>query len=206
MNNDELERILSLEESALNRTAEIERVLNCNEFDYFDILQLNPLSTADDLGSIIKRVYRKKSLLIHPDKTDHPRASDAFDRLKKAEKVLSCANEQEEEFKEKNRLIAIYHSVTSEGKDYDLDKVKKQVAEILQDEINEQELQVLYQQTAKQRKHEQEQKLRQERELKKQLESKWEDERDVRVKNWRDYSFKIDKKKKKKTGKPKVLV
>ncbi|RLV91874.1 J domain-containing protein spf31 [Spathaspora sp. JA1] len=205
MNNEDLERILSLEESALNRTTEIERVLKCNQFDYFDILQLNPLNHDDaNFASIIKRVYRKKSLLIHPDKTDHPRASDAFDRLKKAEKILSCNNDQEEEFKEKKRLIAIYKSVISGN---DINDVAKQVGEILQDEINQQELQVLYQQTAKQWKHEQEQKLKRERELKKQLENKWEDERDVRVKNWRDYSHKVDKKnKKKKSNKPKVLV
>ena len=32
--------------------------------------------------------YRKKSLLIHPDKTKNPRAPDAFDRLKKAQTEL----------------------------------------------------------------------------------------------------------------------
>lgn len=38
--------------------------------------------------SDIKLFYRKKSLLIHPDKTKNPLAPDAFDRLKKAQTEL----------------------------------------------------------------------------------------------------------------------
>jgi len=38
--------------------------------------------------SEIKLCYRKKSLLIHPDKTTNARAPDAFDRLKKAQITL----------------------------------------------------------------------------------------------------------------------
>ena len=38
--------------------------------------------------SDIKKCYRTKSLLIHPDKTTNPRAPDAFDRLKKAQTEL----------------------------------------------------------------------------------------------------------------------
>jgi len=38
--------------------------------------------------SDIKKVYRIKSLLIHPDKTKNPQAPEAFDRLKKAQTEL----------------------------------------------------------------------------------------------------------------------
>ena len=38
--------------------------------------------------SEIKICYRKKSLLIHPDKTSNPAAPEAFDRLKKAQTEL----------------------------------------------------------------------------------------------------------------------
>ena len=38
--------------------------------------------------SEIKLHYRKKSLLIHPDKTSNPQAPEAFDRLKKAQTEL----------------------------------------------------------------------------------------------------------------------
>ena len=36
----------------------------------------------------MKMQFRKKSLLVHPDKNTDPRAQDAFERLKEAEKAL----------------------------------------------------------------------------------------------------------------------
>src|SRR3954470_22679506 len=50
----------------------------------YAVLGLQPGVTESD----IKAVYRKKSLLIHPDKTKNPLAPDAFDRLKKAQTEL----------------------------------------------------------------------------------------------------------------------
>jgi DnaJ-class molecular chaperone len=35
----------------------------------------------------IKKIYRKKSLLVHPDKCKHEKAQEAFDVLKKAQEV-----------------------------------------------------------------------------------------------------------------------
>ena len=52
-------------------------------------------------------------------------------------------------------------------------------------------------------------KVQQERELKKKLANKWEDERDIRVNNWRSYTNKIEKpksKSKKKFGNSKKNV
>src|SRR5438034_3560145 len=50
----------------------------------YAVLDLQPgVPDAD-----IKIQYRKKSLLIHPDKTKNPSAPDAFDRLKKAQVTL----------------------------------------------------------------------------------------------------------------------
>ncbi len=50
----------------------------------YAVLDLHPGVPESD----IKITYRKKSLLIHPDKTKNPRAPDAFDRLKKAQTEL----------------------------------------------------------------------------------------------------------------------
>ncbi|KAH8549724.1 hypothetical protein BGW37DRAFT_428613 [Umbelopsis sp. PMI_123] len=36
----------------------------------------------------LKLAYRKRSLMVHPDKANHPKAQDAFDLLKKAESEL----------------------------------------------------------------------------------------------------------------------
>ncbi|OAR00572.1 hypothetical protein LLEC1_00351, partial [Akanthomyces lecanii] len=50
----------------------------------YAVLDLQPGVPESD----IKITYRKKSLLIHPDKCKNPLAPDAFDRLKKAQTEL----------------------------------------------------------------------------------------------------------------------
>lgn len=50
----------------------------------YAVLDLQPGVPDSD----IKKCYRVKSLLIHPDKTTNPLAPDAFDRLKKAQTEL----------------------------------------------------------------------------------------------------------------------
>ena len=43
---------------------------------------------ADAFPPFIDKIYRKKSLMIHPDRFKHPRGPEAFDLLKKAETEL----------------------------------------------------------------------------------------------------------------------
>ncbi|KAJ3922133.1 DnaJ-domain-containing protein [Lentinula edodes] len=81
----ELEKFLSREASAFQREVEVERILKAFKLNPYDILDLDETATQDD----IKKKYRQLSLFIHPDKTPHPRAPDAFDILKKAESELS---------------------------------------------------------------------------------------------------------------------
>ena len=64
--------------------SEIERILGAFRANAYDVLDLQPGVPDED----IKRAYRKKSLLIHPDKTPNPRAPDAFDRLAGAHQAL----------------------------------------------------------------------------------------------------------------------
>ncbi|KAJ2775070.1 DnaJ domain-containing protein [Coemansia nantahalensis] len=64
--------------------AEVERVLRHSTLDPFGILGLATACTADE----VKAAYRTRSRLIHPDKTDHGQARDAFERLKRAESEL----------------------------------------------------------------------------------------------------------------------
>ncbi|KAI3404815.2 spf31 [Candida oxycetoniae] len=221
---DELQRILSIEESALNRNTEIDRILKCPDSDYFAVMEINPLAISiEELVSLVKKIYRKKSLLIHPDKTDHPEASKAFDKLKKAEQVLSATGEEDDKYKEKHRLYSIYkaaaQSTTTSDMSQNFDfydetnvKVRQKVDEILLDELNQLDLQKLAKQTEEMRKHDFQKQLNKERELKRQMEAKWEQDRDYRVNNWRKYSNKIEKKQKQKQKqkqkkkKPEVLV
>ncbi|KAJ7678923.1 DnaJ domain-containing protein [Mycena polygramma] len=81
----EIDRLLSREASALQREIEVERILKAFKLNPFDILDIDESSTAEE----IKKRYKQLSLVIHPDKTPHPRAPEAFDLLKKAESELS---------------------------------------------------------------------------------------------------------------------
>lgn len=66
------------------KDSEIDRILKAFKLDAYAVLDLKPGVAESD----IKKCYRVKSLLIHPDKTSNPQAPDAFDRLKKAQTVL----------------------------------------------------------------------------------------------------------------------
>jgi DnaJ family protein C protein 8 len=83
----ELEKLLSREASAFQRELEVERIMKAFKLNPYDILDIDELATPEE----IKRRYRQLSLFIHPDKTPHPSAPDAFDLLKKAESELSDA-------------------------------------------------------------------------------------------------------------------
>ncbi|EIN09736.1 DnaJ-domain-containing protein [Punctularia strigosozonata HHB-11173 SS5] len=89
---DDIEKLLSREASAFQREIEVERILAAFKLNPYDILDLQLSATPED----IKRKYRQLSLFIHPDKTPHARAPEAFDILKKAESELSEPKKREE--------------------------------------------------------------------------------------------------------------
>ena len=164
---EELDRILSIEESAINRNKEIDRILQCSPYDYYSILEINPLlstTTAQELLTTIKKLYRKKSLLIHPDKSDNPKAPEAFDLLKKSEHILTST--EESDIKEIEHLYSIYQAYKPkpEQKQKQIDdheqqysqlefndpiniEIRSKVKQILIDEINELNLNKLIKQT-----------------------------------------------------------
>lgn len=77
-------RSFALERTSLLQQLEIDRILSAFRLNPYDVLEV-PLE-ADDKE--INKIYRKKSLLIHPDKVKHERAVEAFDLLKKASSHL----------------------------------------------------------------------------------------------------------------------
>jgi len=88
---DEIDRLLNREATAVSRDIEVERILKAFKLNPYDILDIDPAATAED----IKKRYKQLSLLIHPDKATHPKAQDAFDLLKKAEGELSDKEKRE---------------------------------------------------------------------------------------------------------------
>jgi len=84
----EIEQILKGEESLLTREQEVERVVAAFKLNPYEILGLDMTNPASITEAVIRKTYRQKSLLIHPDKLAHPRGVEAFDLLKKAEGFL----------------------------------------------------------------------------------------------------------------------
>ncbi|PIL35582.1 hypothetical protein GSI_02310 [Ganoderma sinense ZZ0214-1] len=89
---DDIEKLLNREATAFQREMEVERILKAFKLNPYDVLDLGEEATPEE----IKKKYRQLSLFIHPDKTPHPRAPDAFDLLKKAESDLSDKTKREE--------------------------------------------------------------------------------------------------------------
>ncbi|KAI0777139.1 DnaJ-domain-containing protein [Irpex lacteus] len=88
----DIERLLSREANAFQRELEVERILKAFKLNPYEILDIDETATTEE----IKKKYRQLSLFIHPDKTPHARAPDAFDLLKKAESELSEEGTREE--------------------------------------------------------------------------------------------------------------
>ncbi|KAI0367764.1 DnaJ-domain-containing protein [Pilatotrama ljubarskyi] len=89
---EDIEKLLSREATAFQREIEVERILKAFKLNPYEILDINEDATPEE----IKKKYRHLSLFIHPDKTSHPRAPEAFDLLKKAESELSDKTKREE--------------------------------------------------------------------------------------------------------------
>ncbi|KAF7799767.1 hypothetical protein EIP86_011009 [Pleurotus ostreatoroseus] len=88
----DIEKLLNREATAFQRELEVERILKAFKLNPYEILDIDENATSEE----IKKKYRQLSLFIHPDKTSHARAPDAFDLLKKAESELSDKTQREE--------------------------------------------------------------------------------------------------------------
>jgi DnaJ family protein C protein 8 len=82
-----------LQSNSFNQDQEVERILAlaAKASNPIEVLNLDPKVwlTPNSLDpKDVKVTYRKKSLLLHPDKCKHPKAQDAFEMLKKAESEL----------------------------------------------------------------------------------------------------------------------
>ncbi|CEL97969.1 unnamed protein product [Vitrella brassicaformis CCMP3155] len=71
--------------------AVVERVLSARSA--YEVLELQPQWITDT--DVVRKAYKRISLLVHPDKCTHPKASDAFRVVFGALQVLSDASEQE---------------------------------------------------------------------------------------------------------------
>ncbi|GEQ66808.1 hypothetical protein JCM33374_g471 [Metschnikowia sp. JCM 33374] len=223
----DLDAHLQAQETEVARDREIARVLECPAKDYFAILQINPLCDQNSLATRLRKIYRKKSLQIHPDKVKNTDAPRAFDLLRKANLVLSAQapddtsvktvggnDDHEEKSKteekarhtEKSNLLSIYEQV-AEGigapvvDDYyhETNKaIREKVSLVLEQHEKDQAVENSFFQRQEIKRQTEIKTAAKDRELKKSWESRWEQDRDNRVKSWRSFSTKVEKPKKKK--------
>jgi DnaJ family protein C protein 8 len=172
------------------------------------VLDLQPGVAESD----IKITYRKKSLLIHPDKTSNPRAPDAFDRLKKAQTELMDEKHRERldsSIADARMLLIRERKWTVDSPELQSDEFRKAWREktkqvLVDDELRRRkQMKVQMQEEGRQQKKEEEE--IEERKRKRDHEKVWEETREQRIGSWRDFQKgKVgDEKKKKK--KMKVL-
>lgn len=144
--------------------------------------------------SDIKLCYRKKSLLIHPDKTKNPKAPEAFDRLKKAQLELMDEKHRErldEAIADARMLLIREHKWTVDSEELKTlefaKKWREKTREVLIDNEHRRRRQLkgqLQEEGREQRKQEEE---LEQRKRKRQHEQEWEATRDQRIDSWRQF-------------------
>ena len=171
--------------------AEIQRILSAFRLDAYAVLDLQPGVPDSD----IKIQYRKKSLLIHPDKTSNPQAPEAFDRLKKAQTSLL----EEATRNHLDECIADARMLLMREKKLSKDDTEVMQSEEFKKEWRKKTVEVLVEAEARRRKQARakmqeegrEQKKQEdelaERKRKRDEEKKWEDTREERIGSWRDW-------------------
>lgn len=167
----------------------------------YAILDLQPGVPESD----IKIQFRKKSLLIHPDKTLNPQAPEAFDRLKKAQQELSDEKTRmrlDEAIADARMLLIREKKWTVDNPELMSEEFKKEWREKTKFVLIENELRRRKQLKAQLAEEGREKKRldeeERERKRKREAEQDWEKTRDNRIQSWREFQKGPDKKKKKK--------
>jgi len=213
MASDEKEALDALEKEAseFTKDAEIDRIRKAFSLDAYAVLDLQPGVPESD----IKIQYRKKSLLIHPDKTKNPAAPDAFDRLKKAQTALldeKARTNLDECIADARRLLIRQHKYTLDSPELKTEEFKKEWRQKTVEVLVEEEARRRRQLKAKMQEEGREKRKEEEeieaRKRKRDAEKAWEDTREERIESWRDWQKGIKKDKAdggKKKKKMKVL-
>ncbi|KAA6407774.1 MAG: hypothetical protein FRX48_08612 [Lasallia pustulata] len=190
--NGELDALDSLEREAseFNKDAEIDRILKAFKLDAYAVLDLQPGVPESD----IKICYRKKSLLIHPDKTSNPRAPDAFDRLKKAQTELMDEKQRtrlDECIADARMLLMRERKLTVDSPEVKSAEFaaewRKKTVEVLVDSEHRRRKQLKAQMQEEGRAQRKEDEEIEARKRKRDHEVAWEQSRETRIGSWRDF-------------------
>ncbi|KAG6264080.1 hypothetical protein E4U49_001885 [Claviceps purpurea] len=198
---------LDLAAKEFDKDAEIDRILRAFRLDAYAVLDLLPGVPECD----IKATYRKKSLLIHPDKTKNPQAPDAFDRLKKAQTELMDEKHRarlDEAIADARMLLIRENKWTVDSPELKTEdfakKWREKAKEVLIDNEHRRRRQMKAQLQEEGREQRKQDADLDERKRKRQHEQDWEATRDERISSWRTFQKgkSTDEKRKKKKMKP----
>ncbi|RYP00418.1 hypothetical protein DL764_006517 [Monosporascus ibericus] len=156
----------------------------------YAVLDLQPGVPESD----IKIVYRKKSLLIHPDKTKNPQAPEAFDRLKKAQTELMDEKHRErldEAIADARMLLIRENKWTVDSPELKTEEFARmwrdKTREVLIDNEMRRKRQLKAQMQEEGREQRRAEAETEERKRKRQHEQDWEETRDQRIDSWRQF-------------------
>lgn len=149
--------------------------------------------------SEIKICYRKKSLLIHPDKTKNPSAPAAFDKLKKAQIELMDEKSRarlDEAIADARMLLMRERKLNVDSPEMrDMDEElkaawRKKTVEVLIDNEHRRRKQLKAQMQEEGREQKKADEEAEARKRKREHETAWENTREERIGSWRDFSAK----------------
>ncbi|KAK7202755.1 hypothetical protein BZA70DRAFT_242182 [Myxozyma melibiosi] len=200
---DDIDALLARESASLNKDKEINRILACFQLDPYSILDLLPGCPPSD----IRAQYRRKSLLIHPDKTTNPDAPEAFNRLKKAEAELMDEKKRvllDEAIADARKLLIKERGWSTSHPDLTTPEFiaswrERTKAVLVEAELRRRRKAKLAMKEEGREREKEESEI-EERKRKRDQQKLWEDTRDDRINNWRNYSKTATKKKKQKTS------
>jgi DnaJ family protein C protein 8 len=138
--------------------------------------------------------YRKKSLLIHPDKTKNPQAPEAFDRLKKAQTELTDEKHRtalDEAIADARMLLIRENKWTVDSPELKTEDFERKWAEktkfvlIENEQRRRRQIKAQMQEEGRQQRREEEEE--EARKRKRQHEQDWEATRDQRIDSWRQF-------------------
>ncbi|RYP13705.1 hypothetical protein DL767_010609 [Monosporascus sp. MG133] len=166
------------------------RRLRLSRLTRYAVLDLQPGVPESD----IKIVYRKKSLLIHPDKTKNPQAPEAFDRLKKAQTELMDEKHRErldEAIADARMLLIRENKWTVDSPELKTEEFARmwrdKTREVLIDNEMRRKRQLKAQMQEEGREQRRAEAETEERKRKRQHEQDWEETRDQRIDSWRQF-------------------
>lgn len=186
---------LDKESKEFDKDSEIERILAAFRANAYDVLDLQPGVPDED----IKKTYRKKSLLIHPDKSSNERAPDAFDRLALAYQTLLDEKKRaqlDEAISDARMLLMRDLKLTVDSEEVkDPDTIfmkawKDKTKWVLADNESRRQRQLKAQMQDEGREQRKQEEELAERKRKRDHEQDWEKTREKRIDSWREFSGK----------------